>query len=98
MNDRPSYGDAEAKQIIERATEIEREQGQRLDARALREIGTEAGISPSAVERAIEEHESAAPPKEPWLKRHRAAIITAVIIAAVVVVYSLLRQAGPLSP
>ena len=57
-------------------------------ARALREIGAEAGIAPSAVERA----------KEPWLKRHRATIITAVIIAAVVMVYTLLRQAGPLSP
>jgi hypothetical protein len=98
MNERPGYGDAEAKKIIERATEIEREQGQRLDARALREIGAEAGIAPSAVERAIEEHESAAPGNEPWLKRHRVTIITAVIIAAVVVVYTLLRQAGPLSP
>lgn len=97
MNPRQG-GDAEAKQIIERATEIEREQGQRLDARALREIGTEAGIAPSALERAIEEHESAAPAKEPWLKRHRATIFTAVIIAAVVAVYTLLRQAGPLSP
>lgn len=32
MNDRPGYGDAEARRIIERATEIEREQGQRLAA------------------------------------------------------------------
>jgi len=27
MNEPPGYGDAEAKKIIERATEIEREQG-----------------------------------------------------------------------
>jgi hypothetical protein len=97
MNDRPGYGDAEVKQIMERATEIDREQGQRLDARALREIGREVGISPSAVDRAIEEHESAAPAKESWLKRHRAAIITAVVIAALVV-YALLRRAVPPSP
>ena len=92
MNDRPGYGDAEAKRIIERATEIEREQGQRLDARALREIGTEAGISPSAIERSIEEHESAAPVKEPWLKRRRGTIITWVIVATVVLVYAFLRR------
>jgi hypothetical protein len=97
MNDRRDYGDAEAKRIIERATEIDLEQGQRLDARALREIGTEAGISPSAVERAIEEHESAGPATEPWLKRHRAAIITATVIL-VVVVYVFLRRAVPPSP
>lgn len=97
MNDRRGYGDAEVNQIIKRATEIEREQGQRLDARALREIGVEAGISPAAVERAIAEHESAAPAKAPWLKRHRAAIITAVIIA-VVLVYAFLRRAVPPSP
>lgn len=94
MNDRPGYGDSEAKQIIERATEIEREQGQRLDARALREIGTEAGISPSAVERAIEEHESASLAKEPWVKRHRATIITAVMISAMIVFYVFRRSAA----
>jgi hypothetical protein len=98
MNDRPGYDDAEAKQIIARAAEIDREQGQRLDARALREIGTEAGISPSAIERAIEEHESAAPAKEPWLKRHRGTIVTAVIFAAVLVTFAVLRVAGAPSP
>jgi len=97
MNERLGYSDAEVKQIIERAAEVDREQGHRLDARALREIGTEAGISPSAVDRAIEEHESAAPAKEPWLKRHRAAIITAVVIAALMV-YAFLRRVAPPSP
>ena len=96
MNNRPGYGDAEAKRIIERAAEIDREQGERLDARALLEIGTEAGISPSAVERAIEEHESASLAKDPWLKRHRGSIITTVIIAVVFVVFAILRS--PLFP
>jgi hypothetical protein len=94
MNDRPGYDDAEAKQIIARAAEIEREQGLRLDARALREIGTEAGISPSAIERAIEEHESAVPVTEPWLKRRRGTIITCMIVAIVVLVYAFLRRAA----
>jgi len=94
MNDRPGYGDAEAKQIIARAAEIEREQGLRLDAQALREIGTEAGISPSAIERAIEEHESAVPMAEGWLKRRRGTIITWLIVATVVLVYAFLRRAA----
>lgn len=92
MSDRPGYDDAEAKQIIARAAEIDREQGQRLDARALREIGTEAGISPSAVDRAIAEHEAAGPAIEPWLKRRRRTIITWVIAATVVLVYAFLRR------
>ncbi len=61
MNERPGYGDAEAKRIIERAAQIDAEQGRRLDAPALREIAAEAGISPSAVDRALQEHEATAP-------------------------------------
>jgi hypothetical protein len=38
MNERPGYGDAEAKRIIERAAEIDAKQGHQLDAPALREI------------------------------------------------------------
>lgn len=58
MNERPGYGDAEAKRIIERAAEIDAEQGRRLDALALREIAAQAGISSLAVDRALEEYEA----------------------------------------
>ena len=58
MNERPGFGDAEAKRIIKRAAEIDAEQGRGLDAPALREIAAEAGISPLAVDRALQEHEA----------------------------------------
>jgi AraC-like DNA-binding protein len=82
MNERPGYGDAEAKRIIARAAEIDAEQGRRLDAPALREIAAEAGISPLAVDRALEEHESSAMTQVSWLKRHRALVTIAAITAA----------------
>lgn len=91
MHDRPGYGDAQARQILERATQIEREQGQRLDARALQEIGTEAGISPAAIERAIQEHESAPLAKVSWVNQHRAAIIAAVIAVVIILFYAMRR-------
>jgi hypothetical protein len=81
MKEKPGYGDAEAKRIIERAAEIDAEQGRRLDAPALREIAAEAGISPLAVDRAFQEYESTpAPTRVPWLKRHRALLSIAAIV------------------
>jgi hypothetical protein len=58
MNKPSSFGDAEAKRILERAVEIDAQHP--MDAKALREIALEAGISPAALEKALEEH--AAPP------------------------------------
>jgi AcrR family transcriptional regulator len=85
MTDRPGFGDAEAKRIIARAAEIDAEQGRRLDAPALREIAAEAGISPSAVDRALAELESTPPAPVPWFKRPGVSatvfIATAVIVA-----------------
>ena len=74
---RPSgFGDAEAKRILERAAELDA-QDKRLDATALREIAAEAGISPTSVDRALEE--LAAPPaparRKPWLLRHPGLVI-----------------------
>lgn len=95
MNDRPDYyGDAEVKRIIARAAEIERDQGYRLDAPALRAIGNEAGISPAAVERAIAEHDSAALVNEPWLKRHRGMIIGVVVVVLLVLAYAIMRRSA----
>lgn len=80
---RPSgFGDAEAKRIIERAAELDAQDQKRLDVNALREIATEAGISPASIDRALEE--IAAPPaprRKPWLLRHPAlAIGTALLV------------------
>lgn len=83
MNERHGYGDAEAKRIIERAAEIEAEQGQRLDAPALREIAAEAGISSHAVDRALQEHDdralqendSKAQAPVSWVQRNRTKLI-----------------------
>jgi hypothetical protein len=90
MNERPGYGDAEAKRIIQRAAEIDAEQGRQLDAPALREIAAEAGISPLAVDRALQEHESRAPARGPWLKRHPALLTIAAVVAALFL-FALLR-------
>lgn len=92
MNERPGYGDAEAKRIIERAAEIDAEQGRQLDAPALREIAAEAGISPSAVDRALEELESTALTRRvPWLKRHRTMVINAAIVGTLLFAFILAR-------
>lgn len=91
MNERPGYGDAEAKRIIERAAQIDVEQGRQLDAPALREIAAEAGISSSAVDRALQEYESTAMTRVPWLKRHRTIITTAAIVAALLFVMLVMR-------
>lgn len=86
MSERPGYGDAEAQRIIERAAQIDAEQGNRLDAPALRDIAAQAGISPFAVDRALEEHESLARRRVSWLKQHRTMIAIAAIAAVVLLV------------
>jgi hypothetical protein len=96
MSERPGYGDAEAKRIIERAAQIDAEQGRQLDAPALREIAAEAGISPSAVDRALQEHDStAALTRAPWLKRHRTMAIVIVIVTALLFFWIAARTVPP---
>lgn len=95
MNERPVYGDAEAKRIIERAAQIDAERGRQLDEPALREIAAEAGISPLAVDRALREHESTAHTSVPWLKRHRTIMIVAAVSAALLLAFFLLRSVPP---
>jgi hypothetical protein len=92
MSERRGYGDAEAKRIIKRAAEIDAEQGRGLDALALREIAAEAGISSTAVDRALEEHESAAVASPvPWLQRHRTVVTTVAIVAGLLVLFAITR-------
>lgn len=95
MNDRRGYGDAEAKRIIERAAEIDAEGGHQLNVPALREIAAEAGISPLAVDRAIEEHESAASAPAPGLKRYRPLLIIAAIVAGLLLMAFLRMVVAP---
>jgi hypothetical protein len=91
MNDRPGYGDAEAKRIIERAAEIDAEHGRQIDAPALREIAAEAGISALAVDRALQEHHSAPAARASWFKRHPS-LVTLGAIAAALVFFALMRM------
>jgi len=97
MTERQGYGDADAKRIIQRAAEIDAERGRQLDGAALREIAAEAGISPLAVDRALEEHESTALTPVSWAKRHRTAITIAVIVAALMLTWFVMRMATPIS-
>jgi len=90
MDERPGFGDAEAKRIIKRAAEIDAQQGRQLDAPALREIATEAGISPLAVDRALQEHEATSLAPPPWRKRYPIIVTLAAIVAALAL-YALLR-------
>jgi hypothetical protein len=93
---RPGYGDAEAKRIIQRAAEIDAEQGRQLDAPALREIAAEAGISPLALDRALQEHESTAVnPRGSWVSRHRALVTVAAVVVAMFVFFAFARMMPP---
>lgn len=86
MSKHDEFGDSEAKRIIARAAEIDAERGQRLDANALREIASEAGISPAAVDQAIRERLVQPPMQRSWVARHPGILITIAIIAAVLFV------------
>lgn len=97
MNKPSGFGDAEAKRILERAAEIDAQHP--MDANALREIALEAGISPAALEKALEEH--AAPPvtvqSRPTLAQRlwqrRVLILGVLIIAAYVLMRTVARVA-----
>ena len=95
MNDRQGYGDAEAKRIMERAAEIDAENEQRLNLAALRQIAAEAGISPLAIDQAIQEHEAAPAPPAPFLKRQRTWLFVAAGVAGLLLL-AFLRMIVPL--
>ena len=97
MNRPSGFGDAEAKRILERAAEIDAQRP--MDAKALREIAVEAGISPASVDQALEELQQApVAVAEPapttlasWLWRRRVWIIGALILVA----YVFMRRVVP---
>ena len=92
MNKPSGFGDAEAKRILERAAEIDAQHP--MDAKALREIAMEAGISPAALEKALEEHAAspvAVQPRPTLVQRlwqRRMLILGALILAAYVLMRS----------
>jgi len=89
MSTDPGFGDAEARRIIQRAAEIDAQRSQSLDAKALHEIAAEAGISPAAVDQAIQEHlapATPAPPRRAWASVRRGLLISAGIIVALMLV------------
>jgi hypothetical protein len=55
------FDEADAKSIIARAAELDAHQGHRIDARSLKDIATEAGIAPSAIDQAIAERSAPRP-------------------------------------
>ena len=77
------FGDTEVKRIIDRAAEIDALQGRQLNASALRDIAAEAGISPSAVDQALEEHTRATPTLPARLLRRRGLLIGGLVLLAV---------------
>ena len=83
MSEHPRFEDAEAQRIIKRAAEIDAQKSQSLDAKALREIAAEAGISPAAVDQAIHEGLQPVAPKRSWVARHPGLLITIGIAVAI---------------
>ena len=77
------FGDAEAKRIIERAAELDAQDQKQLDARALREIAAEAGISSASVDRALEELATPRPNRVSWLRRRRGMLIAAAVFLVI---------------
>ncbi len=53
--DKQRLTDAETKKLLERASELDAQHAQTLDIATFREIATEAGISPAAVDAALQE-------------------------------------------
>jgi hypothetical protein len=102
MKERPGYGDAEAKRIIDRAAEIDVEHGRRLDAPALREIAVQAGISPLAVDQALQEHETSAAAsavnRVPWSKRNRARLAVVALVSGLLLLFFSMRMEWRSSP
>jgi type II secretory pathway component PulM len=97
MKKPPVYGDEEAKRIIERAAEIDAHDRQSLDASALRDIASQAGISPAAVDRALEEQLRGSSGVMSRLMQRRGLLIGIAILAAFLVYVFLRRAVIPFS-
>ena len=87
----PRLSEAEAKKPLDRASELDAERAQSLDPAALREIAIEAGISPAAIDAAVEEH---LPKRETIVKtrpRFSLVIATVRVVSVLLLAYVVLR-------
>lgn len=83
MNEHRGFGDSDAQRIIARAAEIDAQGVQRLDAKALREIAAEAGISPAAMDQAILEGLQPPVVRRAWAMRHVRLLVSIGILTAI---------------
>ncbi len=80
----PGFDEADTKHIMARASALDAQRSERLDAAALRAIATEAGISPAAVDQAIRERlQPPVPGLRSWPARHVGVLILLGLVAAV---------------
>ena len=100
MNAPSQFGEADTRKILERAAEIDAQRP--LDASALKEIASEAGISPASLEQALAEHREAAAvvpaPVKPTLAdrlRGKAPLIIIVLALATIFVMRAVERVTP---
>lgn len=77
------FGDAEAKRVIQRAAELDAQDRDKLDVNAIREIASEAGISPTSIDRALAELSTPLPPRTSWLRRRAGLLIATAVILTI---------------
>lgn len=91
------FSEAEAKKLLDRATELDAERAQSLDPAAVREIALEAGISPAAIDAAVAEHfegrlEPQAPAPRKLFGRLASVVRVTAYLLLAFVVYAMLRR------
>lgn len=91
------FSEAEAKKLLDRATELDAERAQSLDPAAVREIALEAGISPAAIDAAVAEHlegrlEQQAPAPRKLFGRFTSVVRVAAYLLLAFIVYAFMRR------
>ena len=86
--------DAEARRLLERASELDAEQANTIDIATVREIATEAGISSTAVDAALREKEMGGRPLDTSRNQRglRVASRVAMTVAAAYVVLAIISR------
>jgi predicted xylose isomerase-like sugar epimerase len=96
--DKQRLTDAEAKRLLERASELDAEQADSLDIAQVREIATEAGISSAAVDAALDENvlKQQSPVKQWRLARPiRVVSRVALVLAVGYVLFAIVARTFP---
>jgi parvulin-like peptidyl-prolyl isomerase len=92
MSEQRDFRDSEAQRIIQRAAEIDAQRGQSIEE--LRQIAAEAGISPAAVDQAIQERLGETEVKPFWVRRGRGILISIAIVAGLLF-FAFMRMVTP---